>query len=116
VATELNNVPFNIERYPPLRENRYREVASLAMAHQTLRSTVVRLSPLLCYRTGIPDPCVLSGRTPVYSILTFSFIHSARRGSRSATVLMRLVIGLRSFGHEGAASAAYKAISKSDFR
>jgi hypothetical protein len=89
-ATELNKPPFNIERYLPWDETTKMGRASLAMAYLTLRSTVVRLSPLLCYEDR--DPLFLVSflcRTPTYSILTCSSIRSAHaetppvRGART---------------------------------
>jgi hypothetical protein len=54
------------------------------MANQTLRSTVVRLSPLLCHEDR--DPLTLfflSRKTPTYSILT-----SSRYAAHAATPAM----------------------------
>jgi hypothetical protein len=97
VTIEWNKLPFNIERYLPWDETQKMGRASLAMAYLTLRSTVVRLSPLLCpcaAKTGIPNPCVLSCRTPTYSILSFSSIRYAHAetppGSRCSCVSLYL--------------------------
>jgi hypothetical protein len=54
-ATLSSRLPFNMS-VTSLRDTRPREVASLAMAYQTLRSTAVRSSPLapLQRRPGSP--------------------------------------------------------------
>ena len=57
-AMAVSKLPLNMS-VTPLRDERPREVASLAMAHQTLRS-IVSLPPLFLRRPGSPYPFFLS--------------------------------------------------------
>jgi hypothetical protein len=61
-----NYTAFQHERHPPLISQERWEVVSFAIAHQTLRSTVVRLSPLLCRKDR--DPLTLFLSVDGYSI------------------------------------------------
>jgi hypothetical protein len=100
-----NYTAFQHERHPPLISQERWEVVSFAIAHQTLRSTVVRyVSAIVPQRPGSPYPFPFCRRLLDRQI---SSGLSARRDPRCAAALLRLIIGMRFNGHEGVASGFF---------